>query len=70
MFFIKEENLLLVVPQYFVKMETNWKSIFFQSVDELPMEQMHIGLLFIQRNGVITITTKSVCKNDGEVSLG
>lgn len=75
--FIKEENPLSVVPQYFVKMETkNWKSvyiniyIFFELVDKFPIGQMHIGLLFVQRNVFTKKKKILVCKNDGEASLG
>lgn len=49
-FILKKKNPLLVVPQHFVKMDTkNWKSVYFFSY-KFPIGQMHIGLLFVQRN--------------------
>lgn len=45
---------------------------FFELVDKFPIGQMHIGLLFVQRNDVSPFLQKKilVCKNDGEASLG
>lgn len=56
-----------------MEMETkNWNSVcIFDVVDNFPMGQIHIDLLFVQRNEMSAYLQQNHrLQKDGEVSLG
>lgn len=54
-----------------MKMETKTSVCGFDLVDNFSMGQMHIGLLFVQRNEMsMYLQQNRRLQKDGEVSLG
>lgn len=54
-----------------MKMETKNSVCGFDLVDNFSMGQMHIGLLFVQRNEMsVYLQQNRRLQKDGEVSLG